>query len=369
MRIGRIGAGVKGFYRVSRYALRWSMVHKDAQRRFDILQFWNKHGLTATIDAFGVSRRTLYGWRSRLEEDAGEVAGLVPRSTAPHRRRKRVWPKPIVAEIARLRKLHPNLSKEKIRVFLARFCDKRGLKCPAERTIGRLIADAPDKMRHAPARLRPNGQPKAARPQRVRKPKHFKAQHPGHCVGLDSIERRLDNERRFIITFTDLHSHFAFALATRSHASAAARAFFGLMSLVFPYPIEAVLTDNGSEFMCHFHAELERLAMTHWHTYPKTPKMNAHCERFNRTVQDEFVDYHEQLLFTDLYGFNLKLLDWLNWYNRERPHFSLTEPVPGRKTPALLSPLQFLYKYHQCNMCWPDTHVSALYGMVVGYTL
>jgi len=28
--------------------------------------------------------------------------------------------------------------------------------------------------------------------------------------------------------------------------------------------------------------------------------MNAHCERFNHTIQDEFVDYHETLLFDDL---------------------------------------------------------------------
>ena len=46
--------------------------------------------------------------------------------------------------------------------------------------------------------------------------------------------------------------------------------------------------------------------MTHWHTYPKTPKMNAHCERFNRTLQDEFASYHENLLFTDLPAFNLE---------------------------------------------------------------
>ena len=39
--------------------------------------------------------------------------------------------------------------------------------------------------------------------------------------------------------------------------------------------------------------------------------MNAHCERFNRTIQENFVDYHEDLLFTDLDGFNQKLADWL----------------------------------------------------------
>ena len=28
--------------------------------------------------------------------------------------------------------------------------------------------------------------------------------------------------------------------------------------------------------------------------------MNAHAERFNRTLQEQFVDYHEDLLFDDL---------------------------------------------------------------------
>ncbi|HCO76874.1 MAG TPA: hypothetical protein DIT50_01545, partial [Rhodocyclaceae bacterium] len=43
--------------------------------------------------------------------------------------------------------------------------------------------------------------------------------------------------------------------------------------------------------------------------------MNAHCERFNRTVQEQFVDWHEDLLFTDLTRFNQKLGQWLIDYN------------------------------------------------------
>lgn len=34
--------------------------------------------------------------------------------------------------------------------------------------------------------------------------------------------------------------------------------------------------------------------------------MNAYCERFNRTVQEEFVDHHQNPLFTDLLQFNLQ---------------------------------------------------------------
>ncbi|MGH8712528.1 MAG: DDE-type integrase/transposase/recombinase, partial [Casimicrobiaceae bacterium] len=102
---------------------------------------------------------------------------------------------------------------------------------------------------------------------------------------LASIELRTEGQRRYIITCTDRHSHFAWAWATRSHASTAATQFFRLSQAVFPFAIESVLTDNGSEFQRYFAAELARLLCTHWHTFPQTPRMNAHCERFNRTVQ------------------------------------------------------------------------------------
>ncbi len=77
--------------------------------------------------------------------------------------------------------------------------------------------------------------------------------------------------------------------------------------------------------------------------------MNAHCERFNRTVQEEFLDYHEDLFFTDLSALNDKLFDWLLWYNGERPHWAL----------QLQSPLEFIARHYpgECNMCWPDTQI------------
>jgi transposase InsO family protein len=73
--------------------------------------------------------------------------------------------------------------------------------------------------------------------------------------------------------------------------------------------------------------------------------MNAHCEHFNRTVQEEFLDYHEDLLFKDFVEH--KIMDWLLWYNGERPHYAL----------QLQSPIQFIARHYpdECNMCWPDT--------------
>jgi len=93
-----------------------------------------------------------------------------------------------------------------------------------------------------------------------------------------------------------------------------------------------VLTDNGSEFKKHFSEELRKLHLTHYHTYPKTPKMNAHLERFNCTLQEEFVDYHlADLLIPEI--FNRKLAEYLLWYNAKRVHFAFQNK---------LSPIQFM---------------------------
>ena len=50
--------------------------------------------------------------------------------------------------------------------------------------------------------------------------------------------------------------------------------------------------------------------------------MNAHCERFNRFIQESFVAYYKDLLFADLALFNQKMSDWLVFYNTELPHLS-----------------------------------------------
>jgi transposase InsO family protein len=259
----------------------------------------------------------------------------------------RQWPLEITREIRRLRTEYPNLGKEKLSPFLQAFCGEHALTCPKPKTIGRIIASAPDKMRTFPVKVRHNGQivPRK-RAVRVRKPKHFVATHAGHCGAFDTIERFIHGCRRYVLTFTDVYSRFSFAWATTSHASGAAKEFFTIVSTLFPYPLEHILTDNGSEFMKHFDQEVRALHKVHWHTYPKTPKMNAHCERFNRTIQEEFVDYHEPLLLNP-YSFNKQLVPWLLWYNGERPHWSL----------KLKSPIQFLMEQNpkECNMWWPNT--------------
>jgi hypothetical protein len=38
----------------------------------------------------------------------------------------------------------------------------------------------------------------------IRRPKDFKADYPGHCVALGTIEKRIQGSKRYILTFVDL---------------------------------------------------------------------------------------------------------------------------------------------------------------------
>jgi len=63
--------------------------------------------------------------------------------------------------------------------------------------------------------------------------------------------------------------------------------------------------------------------------------------------KEEFIEFHKDLLFQDIDAFNDKLLDYLIWFNEQRPHYALN----------LLSPMQFLKQHHLCNMYWRNTSV------------
>lgn len=328
MQVQRISYLVPGFVKLARYAVRWTrMITETAKHRLKVLTFWKQYGLNAALAAFGVSRRTLYGWQAALARGGNQPEALNDRPKRPNTVRKRTWPLAVTERIRQLRDEHPNLGKDKIHVLLAPFCAESKLPCPSVSTIGNLIKDLGG-LRKFPVKVRHNGQIVVRkRAKIIRKPKQFVAEYPGHCGSLDTVERIIHGSRRYVITFTDVYSRFSLAWATVSHASLAAKEFFSLTTFLFPFPLQYVLTDNGSEFMKHFDEELKRLHYTHWHTYPKTPKMNAHCERFNRSIQEEYIDYHEPELL-DPNKFNVGLMKHLLWHNTERPHWGLKLQTP-----------------------------------------
>lgn len=343
--IQHIGYRLGKLYSVVNYSHRYMDLPEEASRRLKAIEFWDKHGLDACLDAFNVSRRTLFSWKKLYKQNG--THGLIPKSTAPKHTQKRSWPISIINKIRAFRKQLPNLGKEQVYVKLKPWCDNRGLDCPSVSTIGRLIADAHDKMRVSPANLNSKGKVKKRRVStKVRRPKKYRPEAIGELIGVDAIERRMGEMRRYILTYIDEASDFAVAMAVPAITAEIAKTFFEKAIRLSPFAVQQVISDNGSEFHGEFDQLLNEADIRHLWTYPRTPKMNAVCERFNRTIQEQFVDYHEHLLFEDMTAFNEKLADYLVLYNAERPHKGL-----GLKTPVEV----IIEQNEKCRMWWTHT--------------
>lgn len=316
--------GTKGLISTWERVIRFRyMITEEAKHRARVLSFWKKHGTEATEEAFKVKRRTLFSWQKRLKEGKGKLEALNSKKKTPINKRKRIWDVRLLEELRRLRIDHPNLGADKIYPLLLDFADVEGIdKVPGSTTIERLIADLGG-LRTSPQKLSHFGKIKKTNRQKVlRKPKDLVPKYPGHVIALDTVEKQKNGRRMYILTAIDIFTRTTFAMATRSHSSKTFAHFFFLIMEMFPYEIKNVLTDNGSEFKKYLALLLKENDITHYHTYPKTPKMNAHSESFNGTIQEEFVDYNVDLLFRDITSFNEKLSKYLLFYNTKRVHYA-----------------------------------------------
>lgn len=131
-------------------------------------------------------------------------------------------------------------------------------------------------------------------------------------------------------TFIDTYSKVAFAkVYDRKHALIAADM---LNDRVIPFYEEygvrllRVLTDRGTEYCgARDHHEFELyLALEdidHTRTKARSPQTNGICERFNRTVQEEFYSIaFRKKLYHSLDEIQADLDEWINYYNRNRTH-------------------------------------------------
>nr|WP_269461313.1 helix-turn-helix domain-containing protein [Hydrogenophilus thermoluteolus] len=109
--------------------------------------------MSAAQEAFGVSRRTLYRWKAALKAAGDNPAALIPKPPIAKRKRGKNRDPQLVKHIRELRTLYPNLGKERLHRLLVPWCAEQGITLPLVSTIGRIIAEAPDKMRLVPKRL------------------------------------------------------------------------------------------------------------------------------------------------------------------------------------------------------------------------
>lgn len=318
---------------------------QERARREKILQFWKTHGDAATKDAFNVCRRTLYYWQSNP----------TPQSRA-HRNgyRKRYIPPELVDEINRIRKEHPRLGKEKLTPLIQAFCNQKGLKAPSEPTVGRMLQQLKKEGKlQSLVRLRMSA--KTGKLLEKLPPLHSKKERragylpecPGDLLQLDGVLKFVNGQRRYVFTAVDLVSRVGFAMAFPSASSRNGRVFLEHILSSAPFLVSHIQTDNGSEFLKEFRKAALEAELTHFFNWVKQPKYQGWVERFNRSIQEEFIDWHTSSLAHDLPGFNEELAGWIAWYNGERIHRGLNQKTD--RGVQKYSPLQYLTLTAECK--------------------
>jgi transposase InsO family protein len=331
-----IGKYLLGFGRVMSLTQKLMNKSKECERREQVLAFWKKHDLKATIDAFSVGRSTLFLWKQKQKEN-----DLEPRSKRPKNLRKPNTPLHIKKAVCQLRKAFPFLGKDKISILLK----DTGIKVSSS-TAGRIIKreNLPSAPRQHVARTKK---------KKDRLPKDYLIKAPGDLVGMDSIIIQENYQKKYIITAVDYFSRIAVSRVYKNLNSKNAKDLLLRMKVALGVDIQAVNTDNGLEFMKEYEAACRQLHILHFWTYPRTPKMNPYAERFNRTLQEEA---RFPLFEESIDTWNNFVNHYIMIYNFFRPHFALDYKTP----------VDIFLGSKKSNMLWTHTSHCGKNGYLLG---
>lgn len=156
--------------------------------------------------------------------------------------------------------------------------------------------------------------------------------HPGYLGAQDTyyVGTIKGVGRIYQQTFIDTYTKVAFAkLYTQKHAITAADL---LNDRVLPW-FEAqevrllrILTDRGTEYCGSLENHEYQLYLAiedidHTRTKAKSPQTNGICERFHRTIKNEFYQVaFRKKIYRTLEELQLDLDNWLQRYNQDRTH-------------------------------------------------
>ena len=253
-----------------------------------VIEYSVKHGVTKAAVRYHLNRQYIYRWRKRYD---GTLESLADRSHRPHSHPNQHTPEETKL-ILNMRRRNPNAG---IVVFWVKL-RQRGYT----RSISGLYRF-----------LRKHGAMavKLPNPKYVPKP-YEQMKYPGQRVQIDvkfvpqvCIVGQSEPTQWFQYTFLDEFSRFRYLEAFQEHNTYSSTLFLRHVVQKFPYAIECVQTDNGSEFTNRllprgsdkptlFELELKRMGIRHKLIRPYTPRHNGKVERSHREDQKRFYDTH-----------------------------------------------------------------------------
>lgn len=322
----RVVALPKAFYYASRLGpIELSRKAHDRLRWLKAWQRLRERGVPSQEAAWilNLPRSTLYRWEKRLKQRG--LRGLEDGGRRPKRCRRPMWSPELSSEVLRLREQYPHWGKAKLIVLL-----KREGWQTSESTVGRILKrlKARGVLREPPRNGIRARKRRPRRPYAVRKPKGYLVTHPGDLVQLDTLDvRPLPQEVFKHFTARDMVCRWDVVEAHRRSTANTATAFLETLQARMPFPVKAIQVDGGSEFMAGFEQACQDRGIRLFVLPPRSPKLNGHVERAQRTHTEEFYDLYMGDL--DLRSVNQALKEWECVYNTVRPHQSLDQKTPA----------------------------------------
>lgn len=278
--------------------------------RQSVVLYSQRNSVFSAIRKFGISRATIYRWRKIYD---GTLDSLAERSRRPHSHPNQHTPEELKL-ISDMRRRNPEAGLVVFWVKLMQRGYNRSI--PSLWRVLKRLTLLPVKP--------PN-------PKYIAKP-YEKMLYPGQRVQIDvkvvpksCIVPNADGlqKRFFQYTAIDEYSRFRFIMAFKEQSTYSSVQFLNALITVFPFKIECVQTDNGSEFIksfderkkgrsSFFEARLKELGIRHKLIRPFTPRHNGKVERSHRKDNEYFYATHKFYSFDD---FSKQLAVHLKRYN------------------------------------------------------
>jgi transposase InsO family protein len=312
---------------------------KAALKRLYWFDWYQTHGknISLTCRHFGISRDTLYTWKRRFRPYNLKTLEDDTANRRPHKLREMTTDPKVLNRIYEIRLADLEKSKWEIQEELKR----EGI------TVGR---SAIQKVINRHSELLNTQHWKKVRKHRNYKIARIKAavelreKDLGSLVQIDTKYFYVLGRKFYLFTAIDCKSRFGFLWCYKTISSKSGRNFLLRVRNYFPFPIAAVNTDNGSEYLLEFHKQLTLWSIPHFFTNPHCPKQNGRVERLHQTAEYEYFNYQD--MFDNLDSINKYCEDFNTKYNTKRFHQSL-----GYKTP---------YEYVKS---YQDQQKGELYGI------
>lgn len=296
-------------------------ITQDMRYRLSLLKYADKYGVTKAAIKYKTNRQYIYRWKKRFD---GSMESLRDRSRRPHHHPNQHTPEEIKL-IMDMRRRNPHAGLVIFWVKLMQRGYSRSMT-----GLYRFLKKQGFMAVHPP------------NPKYIPKP-YEQMVYPGQRVQVDVKfvpsaclkNSKVIGKKFFQYTAIDEYSRWRFVEAFEEQNTYSSAQFVDLLVKAFPFPIECIQTDNGTEFTNRFtshkdkptlfQVHLEQHGIQHKLIRPYTPRHNGKVERSHRKDNERFYATHQFYSFEDF-------AKQLKEYNRrEYNHFPM-RPL-GWKTP------------------------------------